>query len=87
MLSLWKWLDLINAGGFAYKLNSLAYFLTSKGKVLLYNRHIFYRNSRDTIPLKNKRYKLEREKTGTDININKNLKLFDFIRHGQKKKN
>jgi hypothetical protein len=85
-MAFWRWLELINAGGFSYKLNSLAYFLTTKGKVLLYNKYIFYKNFTNTAPPRKKRAKLERAKQGSDIKINKKLKLFDFIRYGKKEK-
>ena len=83
----WRWLELVNAGGFSYKTNSLAYFLTPKGKVLLYNKYIFYKNFKNLNPTQNRRVKLEDAKVGEDKKIsNKKLKLFDFIRYGKKKK-
>ena len=86
-MTFWRWLELVNAGGFGYKTNSLAYFLTPKGKVLLYNKYIFYKNFSNTALKRSKTQKLQNSKIGNDRKINKKLKLFDFIRHGKKEKN
>lgn len=81
-LVFWKWLNL------DFKLNSLAYFLSSKGKTLLYNKNKFYKKEKDVKLRKAKDYKLRKNKVGVDKKIpNKKLKLFDFIQHGKKKEN
>ena len=81
-LFFWKWVKL------NFKLNSLAYFLSSKGKTLLYNKNKFYKKEKDVKLRRTKLYKLRKNKIGVDKKIpNKKLKLFDFIRHGKKKEN
>ena len=83
----WKWLELVNQYGYKYKINSLAYFLTAKGKVLVYNKYIFYRNFKNTGIYKPSKIELKNKKIGKDRKVNKKLKLFDFIRYGKKEKN
>lgn len=83
----WKWLELVNAHGYNYKLNSLAYFLTKKGKVLVHNKYIYYRNFKNTGVHRPRRIKLEEKRIGKDRKVNKKLKLFDFIRYGKEEKN
>lgn len=87
-IGFWAWIELINNHGYKYKLNSLAYFLTKKGKVLLYNKRVFYEGLK-SFRLKRKKFKLYDKKTGKNQprKINKKLKLFDFIRYGKKKEN
>tara|TARA_Y100001938_G_scaffold131492_1_gene188640 strand:- start:1400 stop:1732 length:333 start_codon:yes stop_codon:yes gene_type:complete len=83
----WKWLELINKHGYKYKVNSLAYFLTEKGKVLVHNKYVFYRNFKNTGIYNPKKINLEDKKIGKDKKVNKKFKLFDFIRYGKKEKN
>ena len=81
-LLFWKWINL------GFKLNSLAYFLTSKGKTLLYNKNKFYKKQKDVKLSNKKQYKLSKNRVGENKKLsNKKLKLFDFIRHGKKKEN
>jgi hypothetical protein len=81
-LKFWRSLDL------GYKLNSLAYFLSEKGKALLYNKNKFYKKEKDVKLREAKTYSLEQKKLGEDKKTpNKKLKLLEFINHGKKEKN
>ena len=78
----WKWLDL------GFRINSLAFFLTKKGKALLRNKASLFLKLENLKLNTKKDIKLRKNKVGKNVKLpNKKLKLLEFINHGKKEKN
>jgi hypothetical protein len=71
--------------------SSLTYFLTKENKEMYLDEYKRYKRMSKFNPdkIKEKTYKLGKEKAGEDLNLkpNKKLNLLNFIKHGPKKEN